>query len=413
MADRFGTSDDVDAFLIAMLIPAILSLALGNSFRDALIPVYAERRLKDKVGADRIVSNIIWICFAVLIAMSLLMFWLSQPIIGMAAKGFSPEKLQLSEYLFHIVAPYTICVGASGILKGFLQAHSRFALSGIAPVLIPATIMVILLTFPGEPTATWLAWGTSGGSILMVVVLFIDCYRIHAGNLMQLPVRDRDTLTVVKSTPALLAGTIVIESYLFVDTMMVASLPPGSVAVLSFGERICGVFCIAGAAVAQAMFPQISDLVAQRSWVQLKATIHSACKWTLACSAPLVAVFWAFPEPIVGLIFERGEFTAEDTRKVGDVITFAVLQIPGSILLALAAKMVMALRANHVVLIYALLGLGVNVGLNILFIDWFGVKGVALSTAMVHVFSATILFVYAGLRLKKTGEEEASENAGD
>ena len=186
--------------------------------------------------------------------------------------------------------------------------------------------------------------------------------------------------------------------------MMVAVLPAGSVAVLSYGERICGVFCIVGATVVHAMFPHVSDLVAKQDWDGLRRMVRGSSGLIVVGSIPIVLVFWFAAEPVVRLVFERGEFTAEDTSKVADVVMFAGLQVPGSILLTLAARIVMAMRKNRFVVISAVVGLGANVGLNIVFMDWFGVKGVALSTAMVNVLSAGMLFFYGWLKVREAGK---------
>jgi putative peptidoglycan lipid II flippase len=178
-------------------------------------------------------------------------------------------------------------------------------------------------------------------------------------------------------------------------------LPAGSVAVLTYGERICGVFCITGLAVAQALFPKVAELAAQKDWKQLSRMALGFSSLILAGSLPFVILFWFASEPIIRIVFERGEFTPADTKEVAEVLRFAGFQVPGSILVALGARLVMALRANHFVLVTAICGLAVNVGLNLVFMRWFGVKGIALSTAIVNAFSAAMFYIYAGLRLRR------------
>ena len=52
--------------------------------------------------------------------------------------------------------------------------------------------------------------------------------------------------------------------------MMAASLPAGSVATLSYGERICNlVQVIAATAMGQVLFPHVSRLVAEKQWGSL------------------------------------------------------------------------------------------------------------------------------------------------
>ena len=405
VAHRFGTSDHVDAFVVAMLIPAVVSLAVGSAFRDAFLPVYSESKLKSDSNSNpnRLLSNTVWSCGALLIAISFLTVLFSGPLTGFMGKGFSPEKQELCGQLLEWVAIYTFCVGLGSVLKGYLQAHEQFALSAIAPVMIPGCTILVLLLMPGNPTGMWLALGTGVGSVVMFAILWIGSRRAHQGGLLERPGWDDATRSVLRNIAPLLVGAGVIEMYLVVDTMMVAVLPAGSVAILTYGERICGVFNLVGIAVVQALFPHISDLVAKKSWKSLVSMLRQSSAMIVVCSLPVVLACWFLAVPIVRFVFERGVFTPEDTVAVAEVLKVAGLQVPGAVLLALAARAVMALRANHIVLIAAVIGLAVNVGLNVLFIRWYGVKGVALSTAMVNVFSASLLFAYATLRLRGIG----------
>jgi putative peptidoglycan lipid II flippase len=407
VAHRFGTSDEVDAFIVAMLIPSVVALAVGNSLRDAFVPVYAKQRLSEGAVASRLLSNIIWCSVVVLSLFSLAALIFNGPLLDLLARGFSPEKRTRSSVLLCLTIPYIICFSIAGLLKGYLQAHGRFGLPAAAPTLIPASVMLVVLVMPGEANGAWLAIGTSLGSGALLGVLLWSSRRVHQGHVLMRPRLDEPTQSVLRSALPLFAGAVVLEGYFFIDTMMAATLPAGSVAILTYGERICGVFCIAGMAIAQSLFPHVSDLVARESWQQLGRMTLGFATLTVVLSLPVVAAFWFAAEPIVRFVFERGEFTAADTQDVAEVLRFAGFQVPGSILVALSARVVMALRANHFVLISAICGLAANVGLNLLFMRWYGVKGIALSTALVNALSAILLYSFATARLRRLASSKA------
>ncbi len=401
VAERFGTSDAVDAFVVAMLIPSIIALAIGNAFRDALLPVYAKLRLRSAADSAKLTSNTIWICGGVLASTTLAVMLFGDPLMGLMCRGFSPEKAAMSAEFLRWVAVYMLCVGVGNILKGYLQAHERFAIGALAPVTIPGFTILLLFVLPGPVQGVWLAYGTAGGAGALLILLGCASRRLEDKPLLQRPAMDDATRSVMRHIFPLLAGTMVLESYLFVDTMMVTPLPPGNVAVLTYGERIAGVFCLVGIAAVQSLFPHISDLVARESWQRLIKTVLGYSGLIVLCSLPVVVICWSAPEPIVSFVFERGEFTAQDTAKVAQVLQFAGLQVPGAVLLGLGTRVVMALQANYIVLLFATSGLVVNIFLNTIFIRWYGVQGVALSTAAVNLLSAAFLYFYAGLRLKR------------
>ncbi len=407
VAHRFGTSDHVDTYLVAMLIPSLVALAVGSASRDALVPAYVERRLDDGEGASRLVSNTLWSCAGLLFVAALLTLLLVEPLMGLLAGGFAAEKRAMGGELLVLLLPYMLCVGLATLLRGYLQAHRRFALAASTPALIPLGVVAVLLVMPGEPRGQWLAVGTSLGAVVLLAVVLVATRSEARGRLLRRPSWDAPTSSVLGGAVPLLAGVAILEIYFVVDTMMAAILPAGSVAVLTYGERISGVFCIVGAAVVQALFPHVSELAARGAWRSLGRTVLGFSALVLACTAPFVLLFWLAAEPVVGLVFERGEFTAADTANVAEVLRFGGLQIPGSILMALGARVVMALGTNRLVPVVALCGLVLNVAVNLLFMRWFGVKGIALATALVNVFSAGMFYLYAGLRLRKLIDQPA------
>lgn len=402
VAHRFGTSDEVDAFLIALLIPTLLAFIVGDAFRDALIPAYSERRLQSERAGERLVSNLLWMSLAALLLLSVGVLLFSRPLIELIASNFGPEKLGRTRELLFLVIPFAAAFGLSRVLQGVLQANDRFSLSSAAPVAIPATIIAVLLFTPGIKNAALLAIGNVVGAILLVVVLILSANRNAARPLLQRPGCDSATRTALRHTAPLLAGALLYEGCYFVDTLMAASLPAGSVAVLGYGERICKfALTVGGTTAGFVLFPHISDLAAREEWVELKQVSKRFCVLLLTASLPMVGLFWYAAEPIVRLLLERGEFTSDDTRRVAAVLQFAGFQVPGYILTIMASKMVLALKGGRFLLLSTIFTLGLNVVLNLAFIPSFGVKGIALSTAVVSLTSAIVLFLYFRYRVRQ------------
>jgi putative peptidoglycan lipid II flippase len=94
---------------------------------------------------------------------------------------------------------------------------------------------------------------------------------------------------------------------------------------------------------------------------------------------------------LVELIFQRGAFTPADTASVARVQAFAFLRVPLSMLLALLLPMVASLKRNSMLLAAAVLSLAGNLILSFVFMNIWGVAGLALTAAIVHLL--TVLFL--------------------
>jgi putative peptidoglycan lipid II flippase len=330
-------------------------------------------------------------------------------LIELLTSNFSPEKRARSEEFLRLLFPFAICFGVAAVLRGYLQVHGRFALSSIIPAAVPACTIVLLTLTPGTPDGILLPISASVGAILLVAILCWDTRKVPGESLLRRPGRDTQTRAVVRNTFPLLAGGLVMEGCFFVDMMMATSLAPGSVATLSYGERICTiVLAIAGTAAGQVLFPHVSELVAQQAWKPLRRVLVRFSALILALALPFVLLFWIAAEPIVHVLFERGEFTAGDTQRVAEVLRFASFQIPGYILVVLSSRVIMALRANNFLLLTTVFGLALNVVLNLLFMRWFGLKGIALSTGVVTLTSAVALYLFFAIRIRRLMRDSES-----
>ena len=98
----------------------------------------------------------------------------------------------------------------------------------------------------------------------------------------------------------------------------------------------------------------------------------------------MTATLIYFSEPLVRVFFERGAFTAVDTKAVALVQAFSLLQIPFSVLLALLVRVVSSLKQNWLLLNLAFISLIANIAFDLLLMHSYGVAGIALSTTAVH-----------------------------
>ncbi len=402
VAYRFGTSDTVDAFVVALLVPTILAHVVGSAFHDAAVPIFAEERIRAGGASDRLISNVFWVCGAVMVSLSLAVQVCGDPLVGLLARPFSPEKRELGVWFLGMLFPFAVCVGAGHVLRGYLQAQGRFGVPSAAPALIPLSTILFLVLAPSPPPGALLAIGVSVGAVCYLAVMVGAATKAAGGRLIRRPGWDEATRSAVRNAVPLLAGAAVLEGCYFIDTMMAAGLESGSAATLSYGERICNiVLVVVGAAAGQVLFPHVSKLVAERAWKPLARVVVRFSALSVLMGLPFVGFFWIASEPLVRLLLERGEFTAEDTEGVSAVLRFASFQIPGYILAVLGGRVVMALRGNRFLLLTTVIALGLNVGLNIVFIRMFGVAGIALSTAIVALFSGTMLFAYVTVRIRR------------
>ena len=104
-------------------------------------------------------------------------------------------------------------------------------------------------------------------------------------------------------------------------------------------------------------------------------------------SIPVVAAIVLFSEELIAIIYQRGAFTTEDTHLVSQVQSMYILQLPFYLMGILGARVISAAGKNQWLMLIAAASVALNIVGNYVFMNIFGVAGIALATTTVVCFS--------------------------
>jgi putative peptidoglycan lipid II flippase len=401
VAQRFGASDELDAMLVALVIPSYGVAVLGRSFGLAFVPAYIRLLHEEGSGrARRLVSGVL-IGGPIVLGLITVALVLAAPyLLPLLGTGFDAAKLLLTQKLFHIVAAVILVSGVSNIFAAVLNAHERFVIPAAAPIAVPAVTVIVFLL--GEPRygVYALAAGTMLGFVAEWVILAIA---LRGCGLLPRPrwrAADADLRHVGAQYLPIALGSLLMSSSLVVDQSMAASLGSGSVSILSYGNKIVTlVLNIVAMSLSTVLLPRFSQLIATARWDDLVQMFRRSIWLIFAASAPAVVLLIVLAEPLIGLFFERGAFTHEATVASAEVQRWLVPQIPFYILAMIGLRLLSALDANRTVLAIGALNLVMNVTGNLVLMRWFGVRGIAMSTTLMYVVATVVTLVAIRWRL--------------
>lgn len=403
VAHQFGRGDELDAFVIAFLLPSFAINVAAGSLNSAFIPVYIKVREKQGIAvAQQLFSSVMTLSLCLLIAIIIVFAVSIHHILPFLASNFTAEKRMLTERLFFMLLPSILLSGVATLWTAVLNAGERFVMSALAPVMIPAAIIGSILFFGNNWRIFSLAIGTVIGFALQCGLLVVALQHHNIRLQLRWNGMNPEIRNVINQYLPMVAGAFLMSSTGLVDQAMAAMLDPGSVAALSYGNKIISFIIGLGAmAVGTAVLPYFSRMVAEQNWSGVHHTLKTYSRLISLVMVPLTVVLFFMSETIVHFLFERGAFTFKDTKVVGQVQAFYVLQIPWYMCGILAIRLISALQMNQILLLAAALNLIINVGLNYIFMQWFGVAGIALSTAFVYLLSFLYCWIAANNRLSK------------
>jgi len=415
----FGAGDALDAYLIAFLIPSFLGDVFVGALNPAFIPAFIETGEREgQEPALALYASVLYRSVVFFSIAAVLLLVCSNPVLSLVASGFPPAKLALTRTLLGYMTCILPLTAVSVIWRSVLNAHNRFAMAAIAPVMTPVvTIAAVIAGTPHFGVAA-LAAGTTLGATAELVALFGALRRSKIPAFPRLRWRSAEVARVLQQYWPIVVSSAVMGGSTIVDQTMAAMLGSGSVSALNFGTRVSGVLLAVGpAALSTALFPRLSAMSARGEWRDLGSMLRRYLLLGAVLTVPVACALAWLSEPIARVVFERGAFVPRDTRVVAAVQAFSFLQLPIAVALALLLRAVASLRANVVLIKVSVLALGANAALNYVLMHRMGVAGIALSTTAVHslvlILAGTIVFRRLGSLVLFEGKHTSNVEVGD
>ena len=421
VARAFGRGDDLDAFLIAFVLPSFMLNLVMGSLGAAFVPAFVDVRQKKGVAAaQKLLSSVAALSLAVMVVMAVLLGVLAPYYLPMLASSFSPQKLHLTRELLYWILPFILFSGLSTFVSAVLNAGEKFALPAVVPLVTPLVTIFCIWLGAGRFGAFALAVAVTFGSLLEAALL-ARSLRAHGLALRLGRVRLDPALRAVLSQYApMFAGSFLMCSTTVVDQAMAAMLPGGSVAALSYANKTVGlVLAVCATALSTATLPYFSQMAAKRDWNGCRNTLRRYSTLVFGLAMPFTLVLIVFSKPLVQILFQRGAFNNSDTALVSRVQAFYAIQVPFYICGMLFVRFLSAVRRNDFLMYGSAISLILDVALNLLFMRIYGVSGIALSTSLVYVFAffflggCTIRVLSRQIELEAAAldEEPASKSA--
>ena len=406
VAWKFGTGDELDAFVIAMVIPSFVINVVASPFKLALIPTYIQvREQQSQTAAQQLFAGVMTRALGLLVITAIAMALTAPLYLPLLASGFSTEKLDLTTHLLWWLSPTILLFGITNIWGGVLNAGEKFALAAVSPIITPIATAIMLLAFPHWGIYA-LVVGLICGSLIELIILGIGLLRQRIDILPQWTKYDANVKQVMKQYFPVITGAFLMSSTTLVDQSMAAMLSPGSVAALGYANRVIALpLSLVTLALGTAVVPYFSKTIAQKEWRKINHTFKYYLKLIFITAIPLTIFFILASKLIVQILFERGSFNAEDTQLVSQIQIFYALQIPFYISAIFIVRLINSLGINHFLAWGSAINLVANIVCNYVFLQWIGVKGIALSTSCVYLLSFTFLYILINKHLRKISLE--------
>ena len=389
VARAFGAGPVTDAFFVAFRVPNLLRRLLAEgALSTAVIPVFAEYLAAGGRAAFlAMVRAVAGATTLTLCAVTLAGMLLARAIVTVMAPGWlaDPALFDLAVDLTRMMFPYLLLVGLAALATGVLNVHHRFFTAAFGPAVLNVGMIaaVLLLARRIEPPIVSLAVGVLTGGLGQLLVQLPEVHRVGVPLRPSGDWRHPAVARIARRLLPAAFGLAAVQVTVVLNTLLASLLPGGSISYLYYADRVMefplGVF---GIALATASLPTMAAQAARGDRAALTDTLGFSLRLSVFVAIPAATGLLALGAPIVGLLFQRGRFSAEDAAATTVALAAYAVGLPAFSATRIAAQTFYALGDTRTPVMLGLLSVVANVGLALGLMWPLAHAGLALASSL-------------------------------
>lgn len=350
LAYLYGATGTTDVYRASFTVPDLLNYLLaGGALTIAFIPRMTELYARaaavaedsgdpaapvDTREVDRVFGIVASSMLAMIIALTIVAEIFTEPLVRVFVSGFSAEKLAQTVHLTRIVLPAQVCFIYGSLVQGNLLARQVFSARALTPVLYNLGIIVggVIGALSGDISG--FSWGALVGAFIGAAVVPTWIARKQLSVRLTMPSLHPEVRSFLWVFVPLMLGVSLLTVDEWAGRRFGSYLPDGSISWLDNARRVMMVpvgLAAVGAGQATASF--VARLWAQGDAAEVGKLITASVRGVVGVAMVIAGFFAAMPEPIIGLLFERGAFGHIDTvRTAAALVPFAVAIVPFAVM---------------------------------------------------------------------------------
>ena len=404
----FGAGKDFDTFVVAFRIPNFFRrLFAEGAFSQAFIPVLTEYKTSRTHAEVQILISRVFGCLATFMTTLTMIAIIAAPVIMyIYAPGFHGDeaKFALATDMFRLTIPYLLFMSLTAFASSILNSYGSFSTPAFASVLLRIAMIAWALWFTpfmAEPVMA-LGWAVVIAGILQLAIQIPELWRKNLLIPPKVDFKHEGVDRIMKLMLPALFGVSVTQINLLLNTVWASFMQDGSVSWLYSAERMTELpLGLIGVAIGTVILPSLSTQHTEKNPEKFRGMMDWAAKVIVLVGLPASIALFMLSTPIIQALFERGQFTFEDTQMTalalqcmsGGVIAFMLIKVfaPGFY----------AQQDTRTPVRVGLMAVAANAILNVIFIGFFKLihweaehMALALASTGSAMVNAGLLYFY-------------------
>jgi peptidoglycan biosynthesis protein MviN/MurJ (putative lipid II flippase) len=397
VAYRYGVSDTVDAYQFTLTMASWLPATIAGVLSVVLIPVLVRLRRQAPGEGVRFVRELQGAVLVLALVLGLLTWWGWPFVLAQLGAGLAPAVRAMTQDMIFAFAPVGALTLVIGISAARLRSHERHVNTLLDSVPALSTLAWVMLAGVSGGTGP-LAWGTLMGFLIQALWLAWLAARAD-GNFWGLPLLRMQSghwPDLVRAAGIMLVGQVAMSFVGPLDQYTAANLGANANATLGYAARLLSLLLGIGAvSVGRAALPVLADVQSLGDGARARAIALKWSFWMVGVGLAVVVLGWLCAPWGVRLLFERGAFSADDTRAVAEVLRWGLLQMPCYFGVLILVQLLASQNRYRIMAAIAVANFALKALLNVWLAPHMGAAGIMLATSCMYTLSYLCYLVVA------------------
>ncbi|WP_164995894.1 murein biosynthesis integral membrane protein MurJ [Miniphocaeibacter massiliensis] len=401
----YGQTEVTDAYNIAYRTALLSTFVINTTINLVLIPIMSKVKEKEGIkNKDKYFSKILNYVVIIDILLTILVIIFAPILVKIRAVGFTGEQFDLTVRMVRIIAPSVVFLGVVSCVGAYLHSNYSFGPFAAVGIINNLAFFIFLYIFGENSSIELVAWITTIGAILQAIFLILFMFKYKFKYSIELNYKDNHIKeTFILLIPMIMNEMIAQISIIFNDTIG-STLKAGRISVLNTSYNLFGsILNLFVATIATVVYPTLSEAFNSKDFELIKKYIKNGINTMLLFLVPATIGIIVLSEPIVILLFERGEFTRENTVLTQTaLICYAIGMVANGIKIYLN-KVYFSFQDTITPFKNQIITVVLHIAFALILVKQFEYKGLALASSLSAIITCLILILRLKNKIKDIG----------
>ncbi len=399
-AGFYGTTAEADAYTVAVSLPVTIFAVVTTAIQTIIIPIYSKHKFGESIeSADRFISNFITVIAAFTGIIIILFEIFANEVVFAFSPGLNKSTHALAVELTRIIVPTILFSQIITVNTGVMNVNKSFALPALTSNIQNVVFIISVIVLHSKFGIFAAIYGNFAG-IFLSLLYSIAIRRKYYKYKFKFSLKDPSLISAGKMMGPVFLGIGAAEINKLIDRMIASFLSTGSIASLNYASKLTSaISTLLISGVSTVIYPQMARQAARDDKEGMSETLNLAISFFILILFPLIIGGYVLRNEIISIVFMRGAFDEKSVSSIAPLFVCYMVCLFFTALRQASSRLFYSLEDSKTPMYNSLIGIGINIVLNIILAKFLGALGLALATTISTAVIAFLILKTAKKRL--------------